>query len=99
MNVGMRVVCIRDDWKSLNGPMSVKTSVPVKGKIYTVRDTLNHLGVPFIHLEEIINPQVWNGNKMMEPWFQGSFFRPIDETKLDQFRKHLVPVKQLETVR
>lgn len=87
--VGKRVVCIIDQNKYI---VSVPNAIlPKKGHIYTIRSQLakgRELGV---HLVEIVHPPAQWLDGFYEPYFIDAryFFRPIDETRIDQFRAML----------
>ncbi|MGR6465416.1 hypothetical protein [Rhizobium sp. PAMB 3182] len=65
---------------------------PVKGAIYTVRDTMLIRQGLAIVLAEIVNPTLPFSDTPSELFFPAYYFRPVDETKLDQFRKHLTNI-------
>jgi hypothetical protein len=85
--VGQRVVCIyqlQDE--------AVKY-MPEKGKVYTIREIVHRQSVwggfkvGFL-LKEIVNPvQRTIINDIVEVAFIYTAFRPVDETKIDVFRK------------
>jgi len=85
---GMRCVCVDDKWPSCEAnPLK-------KGIVYTVRGTAMEFGVNHIEvgvslcltLEGVAHP-------IQAGWgFDCRRFRPLSETRLDQFRQHLAPV-------
>ncbi len=96
---GMRCVCVRE-YPSV--PLIPDLRLARKGRVYTVRAVVSGdagLG-PCLYLCEISNAhlvgrvvQYW-GERLglwAEPAFEASFFRPLVETRLDQFRQHLAP--------
>lgn len=80
---GMRCVCVDDSaWFKGIGAL---LNPPMRGKIYTVAriDTFGFLLV----LSLIEYPDDNDGPS----WWERRFFRPLSETRLDQFRQHLAP--------
>ena len=80
---GLLVVCV-DDRNWLN-PYSISAH-PVKGRVYTIR-TIDPDRGGMVRLEEIINPPEDHGWGFFEGRFLASRFRPVDDTKLEVFRK------------
>ncbi len=94
---GKRVVCVYDfsaDPMFSQG-VSLGACFPTLGKVYTVRNSFVMSGdIIGIHLIEITNPLIpIDENSMGEMGFDIRAFRPVDETKIDQFRELLTPVK------
>lgn len=100
--VGKRVVCVRP-YNGMCGGTG-REVWPIAGVIYTLRD------VGFIHphypttlgvrLMEIANEAIhYRGYPApWEPAFAAMRFRPVEETRLDQFRAHLNPItREVET--
>jgi len=91
---GQRVVCVSTFTNIPPG-----ANVPDVGKIYTVRSRRLDIGVGFdepvegLTLVEIVNGIAPCG---LEWAFYSGRFRPLDESRLDQFRIHLAPIKQRE---
>ena len=91
-HVGQRVVCVDDDFGE------VDVVLPRVGSVYTVQDVeMIDAGVPtddrgrtadvdieFLVLEEFGDGCAWDA----------IHFRPLDETRLDQFRAHLAPASK-----
>ncbi|MVB00081.1 hypothetical protein GN330_22810 [Nitratireductor sp. CAU 1489] len=81
---GMRVVCIRDDWGQ---PCQYH---PERGKVYTIKS---------VEADEMVGDIVYIGTYLGfdecpvesggEPMFHSKCFKPLDETRLDVFRRHL----------
>lgn len=89
------VVCIEDEWHA--APMAVRMwgvpdRYPKKGIVYTVTAALEIEGDLFYQLAEMQHVYGWYA-----PWF-----RPVNESKLDIFRKADLPIpvkkKELEKV-
>lgn len=95
----MRVVCINDDWPSKDPEIFKNVTFPVKGVIYTVREeTLNNGGSRAFRFHEIKNHVVILDDWAIgEPCFPERYFRPVDEKRIEVFRKLLVPVKDRVT--
>ena len=96
---GMRCVCVRE---FLPVPGLPDLVLAKEGVVYTVREVAGctETGEPVLYLVEIDNrhmigrlvqmidgPSIWQ----VEPAFESSRFRPLSETRLDQFRQHLAP--------
>lgn len=91
--VGQRVVCIVDDWNSDQSRRLIEAhptfKFAKKGIVYTIREvvpniTRDGLG---LRLVEIVNPTLGTSVGPFEPTFQIEAFRPVDETKIDVFRR------------
>lgn len=93
--VGKRVVCIgTSSWDP-----TCATVLPVKGRIYTIRQVEPHfskltgettLGLRF---EEFVSRPIGAGRRLtiLDEWFfEHDAFKPVDESRLDVFRQHLV---------
>lgn len=94
-HVGQLVKCV----EAFESRSAVPVAMPQKGTVYTVReieiaDGGNHPGDPFLRLVEIINDPWPCRGRSVEPAFWYARFRPIDDTRLEIFRKALrsVPV-------
>jgi hypothetical protein len=80
----MRVVCIYDDWDKLC------QYHPVRGKVYTIKSAVSdyaangfiYAGV-YVELDGVRMPGA------VQTFWRASFFKPLDETRLDVFRQHL----------
>lgn len=85
---GRKVVCIQDEWYTLNGEQ-----VPVAGKVYTIREIGSTNGGIYIRLMEIVNAPRQYANGFAECAFDLDGFRPVDERKTDisEFEKLLKP--------
>lgn len=92
---GRRVLCIsHDDWA-----IQYVNALPDVGRVYTVRaqETYKEDGRLGIRLEEL---RVFSISPKFAPlddgeyWLQASNFRPLDEIRLDQFRKLLAPTPE-----
>ena len=98
-----RVVCIGTKAKDSDGRWAAyyaywRISVPQRGMIYTVQEVrVFKSGLQFIRLMEIVNPaSAWSDARPQEVWWPSSGFRPVEETRLDQFRKHLAPTDRVK---
>lgn len=97
---GRRVVCVAD-W---SGTLAVDicTVLPVKGRVYTIRATSvadglrekNILGLRFVEFQSFTKEGSPYLARDGEWWWQAFGFRPLDETRLDVFRKMLAPSRQ-----
>jgi len=90
-HVGQRVVCISEfEMKKID---IHNTIFPCRGQILTIRQIiLGYNSVSFL-FEEIVNKaQEWLEG-LSEASFRDFRFRPLDESRLDQFRVHLNPKK------
>ncbi len=90
--VGQRVVCIDPTWGSSGSLQSAWCpNLPIKDRIYTIRDVVTFNGYPngFLRLYEVVNPVKGRD----EPYFEVTKYRPIVERKTDisVFRKLLQP--------
>lgn len=87
--VGQKVVCIRSDFK---WKRTVPPNLPIKGRVYTVRDILptDEWGPPALRLIELINPIA---TFAYEPCFSFTRFRPIvsRKTSIEIFTRMLKP--------
>lgn len=87
--VRQKVVCIgtdgspRIDWDAWAALYKVVR--PVRGSIYTVRDTrIGSEGRQFIRLVEIVNPPAkFSDAPDQEPWWWAEAFRPLVERETD----------------
>jgi len=93
---GQRVVCVDDVFP----PRKNKAEIyPIRGAVYTVRDTIcDHRGLA-IFLVEITNKPAKYKQGVREMGFFAHRFRPLDERRLDIFRDHLNRVPSPEKER
>jgi hypothetical protein len=95
-HLGQRCVCIRD-FSGEARAYPAKVSWPVKDQILTIRGIdkrISNRGSEVLGLlfEEITNPiLLLSDGTTREPAFGDWDFRPLDESRLDQFRAHLNP--------
>lgn len=82
-HVGQMVVCIKGD-------ETIICQSLVKGRIYTLREIYNHWTGAGCTLEEVRNIENAKGEEF---GYYLSRFRPLDESRLNQFRVHLNPKK------
>jgi hypothetical protein len=88
--IGMKVVCINDDFGGIPSRYTVPSQLPKSGRVYTVREIVPRIpgrtkGVQ-IRLEEIVLPLAdftIDGFRRIEPAFGASRFRPAVERKTD----------------
>lgn len=92
---GRRVVCVsHDDWSA-----KYVNALPEIGRVYTIRAQMvwRLFGSLSIRLQEL---RVFSISPRFVPleggeyWLQAKNFRPLDETRLDQFRKLLAPTQE-----
>ncbi|WP_377299644.1 hypothetical protein [Rhizobium sp. SGZ-381] len=91
--VGKRVVCV----VPYDYARKYCTVVPVKGTIYTIKATSMGenwngeiiLGLRFSEIEAFTAPHCGVEARDGYWWWRAMDFKPVDETRLDQFRKHL----------
>lgn len=102
-HVGQLVICVEDCHSSVWPDLVT----PKRGTVYTIRRCKNgrrtRTGEPAVgvHLMEVMNgPRNCGPEGMVEPAWDALHFRPIDDTKIDVFRKALrsTPVDDRETV-
>lgn len=89
-HIGQLVVCI-----ARVSPTCYAETTPVVGTVYTVREKFEHHLVrrPAVRLEEIVNaPKLYVFDGVCEASFPATAFRPVDDTRLEIFRKALQPV-------
>lgn len=87
--IGQKVVCIRDDWRTVLGEVR-----PVKGCVYTIRSlSVDERGDLFLRLHEIINQPHRYAERSGECEFWSIAFRPVVERKTDisAFERMLTP--------
>jgi hypothetical protein len=96
--VGQRVVCITDDWEQAESYPSWGIIPPTKSTVYTIRSIASHGTRIGLYLKELVNPVIMTSHGMNEVCFIARNFKPVDESKLDQFRKHLIGVPSYDTV-
>jgi len=85
-HVGQLVVCVDDgNWPWPEG----HAAMPKRGVVYTVRESVVSWtnGHPCVHLVEIVNPIGDYEGGVGEIWVAERRFRPVDETRLEVFRK------------
>lgn len=97
LQTGTRVVCIND--KFLPAEIYWTPHLPVKGKVYTVRNVGDYAKGVGVTLVEIINqpiPVVRTDGTIfhMEPVFHQARFKPLDDSALDVFRSHLIDISE-----
>ncbi len=96
---GRRVVCVRENNRfppgmQILGPWPLS---PLVGRVYTIKSAQPGAlsGRLSLDLVEIINEPthfLWNGERCSaKVLFLATHFRPLDESRLDQFRKLLAP--------
>ncbi len=98
---GMRCVCVNDSLIGFNGPGVLTTNCLdglQKGTVYTVSAIEAHhrTSAPLLILSEIKRRH--ERGVYFFAGFDARRFRPLSETRLDQFRKLLAPVDTRETV-
>ena len=84
---GMRCVCIHGPFF----PGDDDDIEPIVGGVYTVRSVELCSGFVVLRLREIVNSERSYVDGNGERGFLGNRFRPLSETRLDQFRAHLAP--------
>lgn len=86
------VICVNDDWGPSGKELITRYGgkLPIKGKVYTIREVITRGSREGYRLEEIINPPVCAG--MIEPAFIADQFRPVRDSDMDIFRNMLVTV-------
>ncbi len=89
INKGQKVICVDDDFRTdndakLDAIIKLFEHLPLKGKIYTVRDIyISPKGIS-ITLNEIINPILTTEPfKGAEPNFRISRFKPLVEEEIE----------------
>jgi hypothetical protein len=94
--INQKVICIRT--RNSSKPRTYPENFPVLYGIYTIREIEIVSGRPVIRLHEIKNEKrMYNFGgvpKFAEVAFGAYAFRPLDESKLDQFRALLNPTDQ-----
>jgi hypothetical protein len=103
---GRLVACIDDGFVFRD--CHAKVELPVKGKVYRIRAVVIHpiilpdLGrtrIEFLRLAEIVNPEFPTMIGFYEPSFEASGFRPLDDRRLDVFRRKSAPWRITEGAR
>jgi hypothetical protein len=101
--VGQRAVCIRDDWQVEKMRRAFpdydfnKIVLPHEKQVLTIRaiHVVEYWGdLPFLWFHEISNAPVSDRSDFTEkgePGFIYTYFRPVKETSIEQFRKLLAP--------
>src|SRR3990167_7935284 len=93
--VGQLVECVDDvNWPS--AWRALTATVPVKGRVYTVREVATHENVYGLCLEEIIDPIRRFSDGFTEPKFNQARFRPIREQSIEIFREIARGVREPE---
>jgi hypothetical protein len=91
---GQRVVCLRDDWESVN------VNRPSRCQIYTIRTveindrcTCLPADTVMLRFEEIVNSELfcYLCNSPGEPQFVSTAFRPVRDTSIEDLRTLLNP--------
>jgi hypothetical protein len=98
-HVGQLVVCVDDNWPSPRGGYGDEL-LPIRGKIYTVREVFQRRGddEPSMLLEEVVNdvrPYLMRDGssvELLEPSFVLRRFHPVDNAALDVFRQTTVKI-------
>ncbi len=97
--VGKRVVCVDDDVKRYQRSgfiYSRSLHGLIKGKVYTIRKVgygCDREDGVLVWLDEIIRPV--KSHEGTEQGYSINRFRPIDETRIDQFRAMLTNLPKL----
>lgn len=84
------VICIDGNWGPEGKELVTRYGgkLPVKGKVYTIREIVAFPNGDGLRLEEIVNPLVCS-NYSTEPTFSTIQFRPVQDSDLDIFREML----------
>lgn len=82
---GQRVVCVVVPKQTF-----YCEKVPFKGQILTIRAVQEIKGLVALRFCEILNCEHPYQEGFMEVWFHKSGFKLLNESRLDQLRKHLV---------
>lgn len=87
-HIGQRIVALAT-WKARPNLQHL----PQRGRVYTVRAITYHEadGVG-VFLQEFVNDPYVHGGLMQEPTYDADHFKPVDESRLDEFRKLLVNI-------
>lgn len=88
---GQRVVCVDDNFDTSRHDHNL-VRLPKKGQVLTIRTAEIQPNTDLFSLTfvEIKNPVLQYSNGLLERAFRVKHFRPLQENRLDQFRKHLV---------
>lgn len=90
-HVGQLVVCVDD--APLNPlRISAREDGLRRGAVYTVRDTLTFRGEACVRLAEIVRP-IRSDDDFETPMLARRF-RPVDEKRIEVFRKALISPRQ-----
>lgn len=98
-HLGQLVACIDDNLK-FTGHCPDGMTLPRKGQVYRVR-TREFFRVPsggallFLRFDEIHNPEYPSIIGPYEPVFDARAFKPLDNSRLAIFRRHVAPVDQV----
>jgi hypothetical protein len=86
---GMKVVCVDDAFEGGSG----HEVLPVKGRVYTVREMLwcDYWMAPHVRLVEIVNPGFEYLSGTHEPSWYVRRFRPVKTTSIEVFLNMLEP--------
>jgi hypothetical protein len=85
--IGMKVVCVNDEWKDANGieiPGIYLVYMPIKNCVYTIRGIVPNLfldgsaGLTFKEIAPITGPNISGGEE-----YSARCFRPVIERKPD----------------
>lgn len=98
---GRRVVCVTDFGKN-ETLRQICTVLPVKGRVYTTRETKigqsskspEDLGLMFVEFRSFARPHHPRRFVEGEVSWAADEFKPLDETRLDVFRRMLAPSRQ-----
>src|SRR3954469_6536842 len=94
-HVGQLVVCVKT-WSDYPGAPPPVIVGPVAGTIYTIREAFADLdGAALVRLVEIVNRRALYNEpgwiaRYEEHTFFASRFRPVDEARIEVFRKALL---------
>jgi len=88
-HIGRPIVCVDDSDPQGHG-LLYGEKMPVKGRVYTIRYIDTNGPISFL-LNEIYNDPTRWADEYGETLFFANRFRPLDESRIDQFRAHLNP--------
>lgn len=78
-HVGMKVVCVADDWEQVGGP----ERLPIKGEVYTIRSIAPGPDGIYVMLVEIVNEPMHYRQGLCEMDFHADAFRPVQRRVTD----------------
>lgn len=81
--VGRKVVCISDDWIANHLATMMGDLMPIKDKVYTIRDITTDGDNVGLRLKEIRNPKRQYVSGFEETAFTSKAFRPLLDKKTD----------------